>query len=178
MSPDDIAPEITYIRRILKTTRTRQNPTNKPTQPTMDNITLAEFQHHVLRDWVFHPSGALVRDLLAGREGTLRAFLKDKLSEMDLQISRVPDFQGILLQFREPEDFAECRYIFLSTKGGEPRMFTCEAGNNRYGPEPIPMVCELVGTSFRRNYGPSEDFNLETFLGRLRGILLARCRAS
>lgn len=171
MSPIDIAEERTYIRRIMKIQKTQQNRTAKSKQTNMNNITLAEFQHCILRDWVFHPSGALVRDLLAGREGSLRTFLKDRLSMTDLQISRIPDFQGILLQFREPEDFAECRYIFLSTKGEEPRMFTCEAGNNRYGPDPIPMVCELVGTSCRRNYGASNDFDLETFLNRLREIL-------
>jgi hypothetical protein len=171
MSPIDIAEERKYIRQIMKIQKTRQNRTAKSKPPKVNNVTLAEFQHRILRDWVFHPSGALVRDLLAGREGILRTFLKDRLSMTDLQISRVPNLQGILLQFREPEDYTECRFVFLSTKGEEPRIFTCEAAYNLHGPAPLTMVCELVGSSTHRNFGPVANFDLETFLNRLREIL-------
>lgn len=155
----------------MKIEKTIQNRTNKSKKTTMNNITLAEFQHRILRDWVFHPSGALVRDLLAGHEAILRTFLKDRLSMNDLQISRVPNLQGILLQFREPEDYTECRFVFISTKGKEPRMFTCEAAYNLRGSAPLTMVCELVGSSTHRNFGAVANFDLETFLNRLREIL-------
>lgn len=130
-------------------------------------MSLVEFQHGVLRDWIFDPTGAFLNDLLAGNEINLRAFLRDRLSLTDFKITRPASLQGILLHFPEPQNDTECSFIFISTKGENPRIFTCEASAR----PTRPMACELLPGRSRMNYGALRDIDLQTFLDRVEKVL-------
>jgi hypothetical protein len=137
----------------------------------MQNITLAEFQHSILRQWVFASNGRFLRDLLAGNETVLHDFLRTHIANTSVAVTKIPPEQGLLLIFPPPENPTECHFIFLSTKGKKTRIFTCEYGMNLHGPDPIPYVCELFSDRSRRNYGRIANFDLETFIARLHQVL-------
>lgn len=140
--------------------------TNSTTTSQSLKMSLIEFQHGVLRDWIFHPTRAFLNDLLAGNEINLRNFLRDRLSLTDLKITRPVALQGILLQFPEPQNVTECSFIFISTKGEEPRIFTCEASAPTSS-----MACELLPGRSRKNYGALQGTDCQTFLKRVKSIL-------
>lgn len=66
MSPIAIAQERKFIRRMMKIQRNGQNQASESKRKSMKNITLSEFQHRILRDRDFYPSGVFLDCVLAG----------------------------------------------------------------------------------------------------------------
>ena len=143
----------------------------------MTTITLAEFQHQILRRLVFSTKGSFVADLMYGREEALHRFLATRVAgNAAVTVTLCPEDQGILLVFSPPQNPTECHYIFLSTKGEPTRFLTCESAQNLFGSGPIAMFCELLPSGARHNYGRISDLKLETFMTKIRLLFVDKAQ--